>query len=157
MSQNLVSAELTEQTLAEVIGHLNAAAALMPFLLDLEVADRRSLLIMGSGSLGFAEDAVDLTQTHPDILPRSFDTAELLSDRALYSRMIRVQNVINHLNDLVNDTTLAVGSDLMQGALDVYTFAKASGKGAGLEERVKSMGKRFAKRRKAKDQGGAQG
>lgn len=148
MSQNLISAQLSEETVAQVIGHAEAIRALLPFLLDLETADRRSLLIMGSGSVGFTDDAVDLTQTHPGILPRSFDVTELQRDQALYTSMTRVQNVINHLNDLVDDTTIAVGSDLLQASLEVYNYAKSAGKGAGLEERVKSMGKRFSRRRR---------
>lgn len=150
MSQNLISADLSEATFNEIAGHVTAIRALLPFLIDLDTDDRRKLLIMGSGTLGFADDAVDLTRQHGDILPRSFSGDELQRDRGLYTQMLRVQNLIDPLKDLVDDTTLAVGSDLFQGALEVYTFAKAAGKGTGLEERVKAMGKRFGKRRRAK-------
>lgn len=150
MSQNLISADLSEATFNEIAGHVAAIRALLPFLIDLDTDDRRKLLIMGSGTLGFADDAVDLTRQHGDILPRSFSGDELQRDRGLYTQMLRVQNLIDPLKDLVDDTTLAVGSDLFQGALEVYTFAKVAGKGTGLEERVKAMGKRFGKRRRAK-------
>lgn len=150
MSQNLISADLSEAALTQIAEHVTAIRALLPFLIDLDTDDRRKLLVMGAGTLGFADDAVDLTRQHGDILPRSFSSEELQRDRALYGQMVRLQNLIDPLKDLIDDTALAVGSDLFQGALEVYTFAKAAGKGTGLEERVKTMGKRFVKRRRTR-------
>lgn len=149
MSQNLISAQLSDDAVIDISKHLEAIQSLMPFLTDLNADDRRKLLIMGSGSVGFTNDAVELSQQHSDILPRSFDVDELQRDRTLFNQMLRVQNSVDYLKNLIDDTTLAVGSDLYQGSLEVYTYAKAAGKGSGLEERVKEMGKRFGKRRRA--------
>lgn len=156
MTQNLVSAALTAEAIAKIATHVEGIRAELPFLLDLNTLDRRRLLIMGSGSQGFADDAVTLAEQQSQILPRSFDVAELKKDRDLFSAMTQVQNLIDPLKDMIDDTVVAVGSDLYQGSLEVYTYAKAAGKGAGLEERVKSMGKHFARRRKTKNPDGTE-
>ena len=149
MTQNLISATLSDDDIKAIAASLQTIRDKLPFLIDLNTDDRRKLLLMGSAGVGFTDDAVDLAQNHSDILPRSFNVEELQSDQDLYGKMLQVQNMFGILKNLIDDTTLAVGSDLYQGALEVYSFAKAAGKGAGLEERVKSMGKRFTKRRRS--------
>ncbi len=57
------------------------------------------------------------------------------------------------LQDLLDDTALAVGSEAYAAALQVYNYAKASGQGTGLDTMVEEMGQRFARRnRKIKSQ-----
>jgi len=41
---------------------------------------------------------------------------------------------------------MTVGSEAYSAALKVYTYAKASGQGAGLEAVVDELGQRFARR-----------
>jgi len=49
---------------------------------------------------------------------------------------------------------MAVGSDAYASALMVYSFAKASGKGSGLDAVAGEMGKRFARKsRKGQSEG----
>ncbi len=60
---------------------------------------------------------------------------------------------LNQLQDLIDDTTLAVGSEAFASTLQVYNYAKASGEGTGVETLVVDMGQRFVrKHRKPKSQ-----
>lgn len=53
---------------------------------------------------------------------------------------------LNQLQELMDDTYIAVGSEAYAAALLVYNYAKASGKGAGLDAVVDEMGRRFARK-----------
>jgi len=58
---------------------------------------------------------------------------------------------LTQLQELVDDTCLAAGSEAYAAALQVYTYAKASGQGGGLDAVIGEMGQRFARKpRKAK-------
>jgi hypothetical protein len=57
------------------------------------------------------------------------------------------------ITELLNDTCLAVGSEAYAAALQVYSYAKASGNVGGMDAVVGEMGQRFARKpRKAKSQ-----
>lgn len=53
---------------------------------------------------------------------------------------------LTQLSELLDDTSLAVGSEAYAAALQVYSYAKASGQGAGLDVVVGEMGQRFARK-----------
>jgi len=50
------------------------------------------------------------------------------------------------LQQLLNDSEMALGSDVMSGALEGYSFLKVAGKGKGLDELRKMLAVRFSKR-----------
>jgi hypothetical protein len=54
----------------------------------------------------------------------------------------------NQLQELLEDTYVAVGSEAYSSALTVYKYAKASDQGAGLEGIVEELGQRFIQRTK---------
>lgn len=57
------------------------------------------------------------------------------------------------LQDLLDNTALALGSEAYAAALQVYNYAKVSGQGTGLNTMVEEMGQRFTrKNRKVKSQ-----
>jgi len=83
----------------------------------------------------------------------SFDLEELRKDVQLFEAMYPIVVALTQLQELVDDTCLAAGSEAYAAALQVYNYAKASGQGAGLDAVVGEMGQRFARKpRKAKAQ-----
>lgn len=67
-------------------------------------------------------------------------------DVQLFEALYPVLRSLTQLQELVDDTTLAVGSEAYAAALQVYNYAKASGQGAGLDAVVVEMGRRFARK-----------
>ena len=55
---------------------------------------------------------------------------------------------MTQLQELVDDTAVAVGSEAYAAGLMVYNYAKASGKGTGLDSMVNDLGRRFARKTK---------
>jgi cysteine synthase len=74
-------------------------------------------------------------------------------DVELFEALYPLLRSLNQLQDLIDNTTLAVGSEAFASALQVYNYAKASGQGKSLETLVVDMGQRYVrKHRKPKSQ-----
>ena len=151
MNTNLVSASLSAADKQAIMGAIQTIRAKLPFLVDLSTEDRRFLPKLGDKSLAFAEKAVDVATQNVDMLPRSFDLKEFQQDVQLFSELKSILMAVSQLNELIDDTTLAVGSDAYSEALDVYTYAKAARGGTGLDELKAMMAKRFSPKGKPKD------
>ena len=150
MAQNRVSASLSLTGQMAVLDAVKAIKEEMEFLIDLSIQERRELPKMGDKSRAFVSRALDVATQNPDFLPRSFDLAEMRRDVELFEAMHPVMLAVKQLNELVEDTYMAVGSEAYSAALSVYTYAKASDQGAGLDAVVKDLGVRFARKPKAK-------
>ncbi|KAM3090232.1 hypothetical protein ACKFKG_30035 [Phormidesmis sp. 146-35] len=73
----------------------------------------------------------------------------------LFGAMYSIVVALTQLQELVDDTCLAVGSEAYATALQMYNYARARGQGGGLNAVVGEMRQRFARKpRKAKAQEG---
>jgi hypothetical protein len=125
----------------------------LPFLVNLTTDERRSLPKLGDKSRAFVTKALEVAAQNPDFLPRSFDLDEMRRDVELFEELYPILLALSQLQELVDDTTMAVGSEAYAAGLMIYNYAKASGKGSGLESMVDDMGRRFARKpRKAQIQ-----
>jgi hypothetical protein len=148
-----ISAQLSQADRDAVMAAIATIKAKLPFLIDLSADDRKALPKMGDKSRAFVSKAMEVATQNPDFLPRSFDIAELQKDVQLFESLYPILLSLTQLQDLVDDTCLAVGSEAYAAALQVYTYAKASGQGTGLETAVEELGLRFARKsRKPKSQ-----
>lgn len=148
-----ISAQLSQADRDAVMAAIATIKAKLPFLVDLSADDRKALPKMGDKSRAFVSKAMEVATQNPDFLPRSFDIAELQKDVQLFESLYPILLSLTQLQDLVDDTCLAVGSEAYAAALQVYTYAKASGQGTGLETAVEELGLRFARKyRKSKSQ-----
>src|SRR5205085_8938067 len=105
----------------------------LPFLLDLTPEERRSLPRMGDKSRAFVTQALTVAGQNEDILPRSFDVDEFKKDVELVQALEPILVALTQLHELIEDTYIAVGSEAYTAALAVYQYAKASGRGAALD------------------------
>jgi hypothetical protein len=153
MSTAPISATLKQSERDEVLQAIATIKDKLPFLIDLTNEERKALPKMGDKSRAFVSKALEVATQNPEFLPRSFDLDEMRKDVQLFEALYPVLLSLSQLHELVDDTSLAVGSEAYAAALQVYTYAKASGQGGGLETVVDEMGQRFARRsRKAKPQ-----
>ena len=146
MSQNLISATLSAEDSAAVLESLSDAKSRLSFLVNLQPADVNSLLKMGNGYLPFIEKAYQVVIAHPEILPGVFDRDEFIRDYNLLSQIRPILNLINELAESIQKTNIAVGNDLMVGALDVYSAVKQNkNKVPGLAVTADELGEFFKK------------
>ena len=156
MPVNRISATLGEAERQAVFAAIQTIRQKLPFLIDLTPEERRALPRFGEKSRGFVEQALQVAEQNQDILPRTFDVGEMRNDVELLSALSSVQTAVSQLNELVDDTVMAVGSDAYASSLLVYQFARAAGKGSALDSALDALGQRFARKsRPAPADGGA--
>lgn len=146
MSDNRISASLSQADRQAVLDAIDTIRQKLPFLIDLSPDDRRSLLRMGDKSRGFVAQALEVAEQNPGILPRSFDVAELRRDVELLAALSPVLTSLAQLNELVDDTHMAVGSEAYASALLVYQYARTGGKGSALDGALDALSRRFARK-----------
>lgn len=146
MSDNRISASLSQADRDAVMKAISTIREKLPFLIDLTTEERRSLPKMGDKSRAFVSKALEVATQNQDFLPRSFDLEEMRRDVEMFEALYPLLLSLNQLQELMDDTYVAVGSEAYAAALLVYNYAKASGKGAGLDAVVDEMGRRFARK-----------
>jgi hypothetical protein len=146
MPDNRISTTLSTNDQADVLAAIKTIRDKLPFLLDLTPEERRSLPRMGDKSRAFVAQALTVAEQNADILPRSFDTAEMRKDVELAQALEPILAALAQLYELVEDTYLEVGSEAYVAALAVYQYAKAGGKGAALDNLLDALGQRFARK-----------
>lgn len=89
------------------------------------------------------------------MLPGTFNPTELRRDLAAFdllrSRLVR----LDRLQQWMSDTQLALGSDVMNAALEGYSYLKVAGQGEGLDMARKALSVRFAKGPRKRDDAAA--
>lgn len=146
MSENRVSAQLGEAERQAIYAAIQTIRQKLPFLIDLTPEERHALPKIGDKRRGFVAQALEVAEQNPDILPRSFDVGEMRNDVELFSALSPVLTALSQLNELVDDTLLAVGSEAYASSLLVYQFARSAGKGAALDTALDALGQRFARK-----------
>ena len=147
MAENRISAQLTPEDQAAVMAAINTIRQKLNFLIDLTPEERRSLPKMGDKSRAFVSQALDIATQNPDFLPRSFDVAEMRRDVELAEALQPITTALTQLQELVDDTYTAIGSEAYSAALVVYQYGRSSGAvGSALDQLLDGMGERFARK-----------
>jgi hypothetical protein len=128
---------------------INTIRTKLPFLVDLTIEERRALPKMGDKSRAFVSQALDVARQNEDVLPRSFDVTEMTKDVDLANALQPLVLALTQLQELVDDTYMLVGSEAYAAALLVYHYARAAGKGSGLDNTLDDLSQRFARKSKA--------
>lgn len=150
MSQNLISIEVTPDMAAAVRDALGVIEQTLPGLISLEAAERRALMLMGPRSEPFARKTLRVLEQNPKIVPASLDLAGAQADLEAYDQLQPLLERMQRLVSRLDDTVMALGSDVMDVALEGYGQIKLSGGAEGLDELRRELGGRFAKQRARK-------
>jgi hypothetical protein len=146
MPNNRITATLSTADTTAVMDAINTIRTKLPFLLDLSKEERHALPKMGDKSRAFVQRALEIATQNPNILPRSFDIEEMRRDVELANALQPVMVALSQLQELVDDTSLQVGSEAYTAALMVYQYARAAGQGAALDGLLDDLGQRFARK-----------
>ena len=143
---NLVSAELSDDTLSKIHAGIDELEALMPFLISLSSDERKGMAKLGDKSKAFVDKATEAALQYAELLPRSLDVNELKKDTQLFDQLYSVNMALRGLLDKVESTLAIAGSEAYAGALLTYQSLKYQGKSTELEAVVDELGKRFARK-----------
>lgn len=148
MSQNLVTLAITDEQLAAALAGLQQVEAALPGLIAFDVGERRGLPLMGPRSEPFARQILRVLEQNPGIVPPSLDLDAARADLEAHDRLRPLLERLQRLTARVDDTVAALGSDVMDVALEGYALVKVSGRAQGLDELRRELGGRFAKTRR---------
>ena len=146
MSDNRVDAVLTAADAQAVLAAIQTIRTKLPFLIDLSPDEKRSLPALGDASRGFVAKAIEGAKQTPDFLPRSFDVATAQRDLELFDTLLPISLALSQLSELLGDTVHAAGGEAYLDARAIYQFAKNAPPSFGLDQFVKDLATRFARR-----------
>jgi hypothetical protein len=142
--QNLISAATNDQVIASALTFIDKARTQFPFLLNLSVDDRKKFRKMGPKSVDYVNDTLAGAKQFTGSLPADFPLEEFTKDVVLINKLFPVIVASQALTEGLNDTILALGSDAMKEADEVYGFLKQASKtNANAKALVEQIGKRF--------------
>lgn len=123
----------------------------LPFLVNLTAEERKTLVKTGPDRLSFVRNAATGAQANPDIFPAAFNVTAFQRDVDLFAVMTEIGTLADSLASQIDDTRLAVGSEAMQGASQVYGYVKAAAKTTpGLKPLADQLGEQFQRPGKPK-------
>ena len=146
MSDNRVDGVLSAADAQAVLAAIQTIRDKLPFLVDLSPDEKRSLPALGEASRGFVAKALEGARQSPGFLPQSFDLAAAQRDLALFDALLPISLSLAQLGELVSDTVYAAGGEAYNDARTIYQFAKNSPASFGLDQFVKDLSTRFARR-----------
>lgn len=149
MSQNVISLTLSEQQLSQASQALDTLEQALASLVSLKVEDRRRLNKMGQKSEVFCRQTLKVLGQNPHIVPSSLDLAGAQADLLALDQLGPLLDRVQRLAERGRDTEMALGSDVMDVALEGYSLLKVSGKQQGLDGLRAELATRWAKPRRA--------
>ena len=150
MTQNLISVQFTPDSLTELDQAIATLEKFIQSLMALDAEDVKGLSKMGEKSEQFCRHALMVLEQNGDILPPTFDLAEMQADMAAYEalrpRALRLREVLAR----IDDTQIALGSDVMVAASRGYALMQMFGKDESLTMLQEAMSVRRPGNRKPK-------
>ncbi|GAB3382906.1 hypothetical protein [Lysobacter fragariae] len=148
MSQDLVSMVVTPEQQAAALAGIAQIRAALPGLISLAPEDRRGIQYMGSKAEVFARQTVRVLKQNLQIVPPSLGLDAADGDLAALDQLRPVLEQLQQLFSQLDDTVSALGSDVMDVAMEGYGQLKLSGAAHGLEDMRKELGSRWARQRR---------
>ena len=146
MPQNIVDAVLTAEAETAARAAITTIRENLPFLVSLNPAQRTNLLKAGNVYLPFVNIALDTITEFPQVVSPLFDKEGFLKDKELLDKLTALGTLIASLNEAVDDTLMALRSDLFVAALDLYgSVQQNKDKLPGLDTRCAQMQEFFKK------------
>jgi hypothetical protein len=144
----MISLNVTDEQIAAALAGLQQIEAALAGLISLENGDLRGLMLMGPRSEPFARQTLRVLEQNPGIVPPSLNLREAQTDLATLDKLTPVLERVQKLATRLDDTVAALGSDVMDVALEGYGQIKLSGAAHGLDELRRELSGRFAKTRR---------
>ena len=147
MTQNLISLDFGVDDIAAIDKALEILEARLDRFVVLTPDQIRRLNKMGDKSEAFCRQATVVLEENPQLIPPGFSVAELRQDITdldlMRPRFLRLRELL----EKVDSTEMALGSDIINAALEGYGYMKMGGKSAGLDGLREGMNARFGNRR----------
>ncbi|PSN76977.1 hypothetical protein C8B47_24485 [filamentous cyanobacterium CCP4] len=119
----------------------------LSFAVGLSPKDRKSITKIGRKSQTFTEEALDMAEGHPELMPSGISIEGARRDMDLFIALNPIVQKLSELYHLTEDTQTIAGSEAFAAARVAYNSAKIFGAGMGLDDVIKDLSLRFKKTR----------
>jgi hypothetical protein len=127
MKNNQHSQAIPSTVLVQAQAKVDEVRALLaPYLLALTPEERQNLPKMGPRTIAFVEKAYDFARQNPGMVPLFLDVVSFGTDFADAHSLWTLRNTVQQLEEAVDDTEMAAGSEAYQAALVFYHSVKAA-------------------------------
>ena len=123
-NDNRISAVLAPADKATILQKITEIRALLPFLLNLTIQERKELFKLGDKGLGFDEKCKTYMAANPTLVPGFVSIPEMDKDRALRLNVLDILREFASLHEALDDTALVLGSEILMGDLSFYQNVK---------------------------------
>jgi hypothetical protein len=142
--QNLVSDTVDQTLVNDVLQQLRDAKNALPFLINLSKEQRKKYRKMGPKSVEYVNETRAGAFQFASSLPQDFSLEEFDKDANLITQLFPLLVASEALSEALNDTILALGSDCMKEADEVYSFLKLAARtDANAKALVTNISRRF--------------
>ena len=150
MANPNISAVITPAQKTTIKNNMAGISPILNFLVNLTPKQRKTLFKMGAKSVGYVQLALQIAKNNPGIFPVGFNVAEFEKDVILSSDLLDIESVLKPLSESISDTLMAVGTETIKQANQVYALVKVAAKSDSnmdtlrkeLAERYKGQGKK---------------
>ena len=119
--QNLVHETIPAAVIAAVKeAVLNARDKIAPYVVGLTDEQRETLFKMGDKSYAYVAKVADYLVAYPDYTPRRVDVDAFRADLTLHDSLMPLRTLAQSLVQMLDDTLMAAGSDMMETASAYY-------------------------------------
>ncbi len=143
-----VSATLSQEDHQVVIAALDTINQKLPFLIDLTIAERRSMPKRGDKTEAFVRRGFETAIQHETLFPAAF-MEELRKDTELLDSLAPIRTAIDTLQKRLDDTAMQVGAEAYAAARTVYQVTKQPFANAALRNAGDDLAKRYVRKKAA--------
>jgi len=128
MSYQNISASILAADKTAIQTALQTIKAKMPFLIALNPTERKKLRKMGAGRTAYVQDVYNAASNNSASIPAGLSLTEFAKDVQLMKDMTDIIGWLMPVYDAIQDTDLALGSELMKQADEAYGYLKNAAK-----------------------------
>ena len=122
--ENRIDAQITDETLAEIMAAFALIRSKMPFLISVSREQKKRILRLADGRLPFTEDALKFARDEVTLNPDPLLLTNAEEDLALFKSLSKIMHDIESLKEMVSDTSLVAGSEAYKMARMIYKKAE---------------------------------
>lgn len=149
MTQNLIDLAFSEEQLCAIDGAIAVLEANLAGLIALSAAQRLSLQKMGSAGEPFCRNALSVLAQNPQIVPPSLGLPGAQADLRALDQLRPRGMRLKVLAGRVEDSEMALGSDVFAVARAGYKLLGVVGSGQGLDGPRRDLEPRYQRPKRA--------
>ena len=144
--QNLISAQISDEDLKEVLQAIALIKQKLPFLQKLSKRAKKSTSMLKDKRIPFASKALDYAEHVSNLSPNPELLAEAQKDSALFEKLQSVDREMQQLSEMITDTRMLAGAEFYDFARIVYKMSKiaVSLEQPGSQSIVDNLGELYA-------------